>query len=137
MKIFTKSVEVKLERTMPANAAAVFDAWLNPKIPGNPWNEAEKVVLNPTVDGLFYWTLRGIGNYGRFTEVSRPSKIVNTWVSPNTAGEESLVTVSFRQDGENTVMTLVHSNLPDTQNGRSHQQGWTYFLDKFLKEFQS
>jgi len=137
LKIFTKSVEVKLERTMPANAAAVFDAWLNPKIPGNPWNEAEKVVLNPTVDGLFYWTLRGIGHYGRFTEVSRPSKIVNTWVSPNTAGEESLVTVSFRQDGENTVMTLVHSNLPDTQNGRSHQQGWTYFLDKFLKEFQS
>ena len=37
----------------------VFDAWLNPKIPGNPWNAVETFIVHPKVDGLFYWALKG------------------------------------------------------------------------------
>jgi hypothetical protein len=33
-----KTLEFKFERTIPAPLGEVFDAWLNPKIPGNPWN---------------------------------------------------------------------------------------------------
>ncbi len=40
MRTNTKTIEVKLERTIPAPPNEVFDAWLNPKIPGNPWNAA-------------------------------------------------------------------------------------------------
>src|SRR5260370_42455912 len=50
-----KKIEVKVERTIPAAPADVFDAWLDPKVPGNPWNMAEKLLLNPHVDGFFYW----------------------------------------------------------------------------------
>jgi len=49
-----KTLEFKFERTIPAPPGEVFDAWLNPKIPGNPWNAAEKFILDPKVDGLFY-----------------------------------------------------------------------------------
>ena len=31
----TKKLEFKFERTIPAAPGEVFDAWLNPKIPGN------------------------------------------------------------------------------------------------------
>jgi hypothetical protein len=31
-----KTIEVKVERTIPAPLNEVFDARLNPKIPGNP-----------------------------------------------------------------------------------------------------
>ena len=55
----TKTIEIKLERIIPAALGEVFDAWLNPEIPGNPWNAAEKFILDPKVDGLFYWTPRG------------------------------------------------------------------------------
>ena len=41
----TKTIELKFERTIPAPPGEVFDAWLNPKIPGNPWNTAEKLHL--------------------------------------------------------------------------------------------
>ena len=42
-----KLIEVKVERTIRAPLAEVFDAWLNPKVPGNPWNMADKLILNP------------------------------------------------------------------------------------------
>ena len=62
----------KFERTIPAPPGEVFDAWLNPKIPGNPWNAADKLIFNPKVDGFFYWTIRGTPHCARFTEVERP-----------------------------------------------------------------
>src|SRR5215469_18577580 len=127
-----KTSEIKIERTIPAPLGEVLDAWLDPKVPGNPWNAAEKFILDPKVDGLFYWTLKGMSHYGRFTEIERPAQIQHTWVSPNTLGEESTVTVTFRKQGENTLMTLVHSDLPDDDKARSHERGWNYFLDKLV-----
>jgi len=49
MKKSTKTIELKFERTIPASPSEVYDAWLNPKIPGNPWNIADKLTLNPKV----------------------------------------------------------------------------------------
>ena len=130
-----KRLEFKIERTIPAPPAEVFDGWLDPKIPGNPWNAADKFVLDPKVDGLFFWSMMDTSHYGRFTAVQRPDRIQHTWVSPNTLGEESIVTVTFRKQGDGTLMTLVHSNLPDTSGGRSHEKGWNYFLGIFPKQF--
>ena len=135
MKNSKKTIEVKVERTIPAPLGEVFDGWLDPKIPGNPWNAAEKFILDPRVDGLFYWTLKGTSHYGRFTEIERPGRIQHTWVSPNTLGEESTVTVTFKKHGEDTLMTLVHSDLPDTDGGRGHEKGWNYFLEIFREQF--
>jgi uncharacterized protein YndB with AHSA1/START domain len=133
----TKTLEFKFERTIPAPPNEVFDAWLNPKTPGNPWNAAEKFILDPKVDGLFFWTLKGTSHYGRFMEIERPGRIQHTWVSPNTVGEESTVTVTFKKQGEDTLMTLVHSDLPDHGRARGHERGWNYFLGVFLEQFGS
>lgn len=137
MKENAKMIEFKFDRTIPASPEVVFDAWLNPKIPGNIWNAAEKFVLDPKVDGLFYWTLKGTAHYGRFTEFVRAGQIQHTWMSPNTLGQESLVTVTFKQDGANTLMTLVHSNLPDHELAKGHERGWGYFLGVFIEQFGS
>jgi uncharacterized protein YndB with AHSA1/START domain len=130
-----KTIEIKDERTIPAPPGEVFDAWLNPKIPGNPWNAAEKFILDRRVDGLFYWTLKRTSHYGRFTEVERPGRIQHTWVSPNTLGQESIVTLTFKKQGHDTLMTLVHGNLPDTDEARGHAKGWSYFLEIFREQF--
>jgi uncharacterized protein YndB with AHSA1/START domain len=137
MKKSAKTIEIKVERTIPAPSGEVFDGWFDPKIPGNPWNAAEKFLLDAKVDGLFYWRLKGTSHYGRFTEVERPGRIQHTWVSPNTLGQESTVTVTFKKHGEDTLMTLVHSGLPDTDEARGHERGWNYFLGIFREQFGS
>ena len=40
---------------------------------------------------------------------------------------------TFKKKGKDTLMTLVHSGLPNNSKGKGHQEGWTYFLDKFTK----
>jgi uncharacterized protein YndB with AHSA1/START domain len=131
----TKKLAFKVERTVPASPSELFDAWLDSKIPGTPWNAAERFILNSKVDGLFYWTLKGMSHYGRFTEFERPSRIQHTWVSPNTLGQESTVTVTFAAHGDDTLVTLVHSDLPDHEVARGHENGWRYFLDVFHEQF--
>jgi len=130
-----KTIEVRVERTICAPAAEVFDSWLDSKVPGTPWNMAEELLLHPHVNGLFYWKVKDTAHYGRFTEVVRPSRLQHTWVSPNTLGSESIVTVTFDSHGDETRMTLVHVGLPDTDGGRGHEKGWNYFLDIFPEQF--
>lgn len=135
MKTASKALEFTFERNIQASPDAVFSAWLNPKTPGNPWNMADKLLLNPEVDGFFYWLIDDVAHYGRFTEIKPATRIRHTWVSPNTLGEESNVTVTFKKKGTGTLMTLVHSDLPNTEEARSHEKGWNYFLDVFPKQF--
>jgi uncharacterized protein YndB with AHSA1/START domain len=131
-----KPLEVKVERTIAAPPREVFSAWLNPKVPGTPWNMGEKLILQPKVDGLFYWLVNGTPHYGRFTKVARPGVLQHTWMSPYTEGRESTVTVTFVKKGEETLMTLVHSGLPDNAKGKAHVGGWNEFLDAFPKYFK-
>src|SRR5215469_10689226 len=110
----TQTVEIKIERTIPAPPSEVFDAWLDPKIAGTLWHENDKLIFNPKVDGLWYLlSLGGIPHYGRFMEIDRPGRIQHSWMSRNTLGEESMVTVTFQQRGEGTLMILLHSGLPN------------------------
>jgi len=132
-----KTIEVTVERTIPAPLDEVFDAWLNPKTPGTIWSAAEKFLLDPKVDGLFYWTIKGNSHYGRFTEMQRPARLQHTWMSNNTAGLESMVTVTFTKEGTGTRMTLMHTGLPDTNPGRGHEKGWTFFVGGFAEQFQA
>lgn len=129
------TLEFKCVRTIPSPPSEVFDAWMNPRVPGNPWNIADKLILNPKVNGLYYLLAHKMAHYGRFIKIDRPKRIQHTWVSPNTEGQESMLTVTFTKQEDGTLMTLVHSNLPDTEAGRGHEGGWNYFLDIFPKQF--
>ena len=129
-----KTLEFEFERTFPALPEQVFDDWLSQNFLGSLWHSAdrcEKLLLDPKVNGFFYCRFKGIPHYGRFTEIERPGRIQHTWVSPNTLGEESTVTVTFKKQGEDTMLTLVHSGIPDTDAGRGQENDWNTILGRF------
>jgi uncharacterized protein YndB with AHSA1/START domain len=137
MMTSTKTLEIKLERTIPAPPSEVFDAWLDPKIPGTPFHENDKLIVDLKIDGLWYWLFNGQAHYGRFTEIDRPGRIQHTWVSRKTLGEESMVTVTFEKKGEATLMTLVHSGLTSDDMVQAHEKGWDFILGNFAEIFGS
>lgn len=125
--------ELTVSRTIPAPAEKVFDMWMNPKGPGGPWYGVERLIFNPTVDGLFYSLVKHQGSehphYGRFLRIERPYRIEHTWMSKGTQGEESVVSITLDPRGDDTEFTLRHSGLPDNELGRKHKDGWSWILD--------
>ena len=147
-----KTMELTLTRTIPAPPVAVFAAWMDPKHPGNPWTDAKKLIFDGRVDGLFYFlhvsdsrraehdaALAEVApepwaHYGRFLAIDRNERVQYAWMSPFTAGLESVVTVTFERKGDNTLLTLNHANLPDDERGRLHERGWNSCLGPFVEE---
>jgi uncharacterized protein YndB with AHSA1/START domain len=133
-----KTIEIKLERTIAAPPAEVFDSWLNPKVPGTPWYEGDDLVLNAEVNGLFYWLIHETAHFGRFTKLDRAELCIqHSWMSRYTSGEETTVTVTFAKKGSETLMTIFHTGLPDDDKSPGHKEGWTHFLDKLSDHFAS
>jgi uncharacterized protein YndB with AHSA1/START domain len=136
-----KTIEVKVERSIKATPAQLFDVWLDAKSPGSPWFGTANAIVNPAVDGLFYHCVNfenhDWAHYGRFLVLERSARIEHTWVSEATRGLESVVTLTFEPDGERTRMTIHHRNLPDDEMGRRHKEGWTFMLDSFEQVFGS
>jgi hypothetical protein len=54
-------------------------------------------------------------HYGRFLQIDRPRLVEYTWVSEATKGIEFVVAVSFQPRGQETEVTLHHSNAADDE----------------------
>ncbi|HET9623299.1 MAG TPA: SRPBCC domain-containing protein [Kofleriaceae bacterium] len=135
-----KLCELTVSRTIPASAEEVFDVWVDSNTPGGPWFGADRVIINPAVDGLFFHTVahegRNWAHYGRFLAIERPRRIQHTWVSESTKGVESTVTVTLEPKGNDaTLVTLVHKDVPDDEQGRQHQDGWDWMLASLVDRF--
>jgi len=48
---------------------------------------------------------------------------------------DPMVTVTLKRQEEGTLMTLVHSDLPDNEEARGHERGWNYFMGIFCEQF--
>jgi uncharacterized protein YndB with AHSA1/START domain len=124
--------EVTVSRTIPASAEKIFDVWMDKSSPGGPWFGADRVILHPVVDGLFYFAVKHEGrtwpHYGRFLQINRPHQVEYTWMSEATKGAESVVNVTLESRGDETEVTLRHSGVPDDEMGRQHKEGWAWIL---------
>jgi len=136
-----KLTDIIVTSTIPAPAEEVFDVWIDPKSPGGPWFGADRVILNPVVDGLFYHAVKHEGrtwpHYGRFLQIDRPRRVEYTWVSEATKGVESIVLFTLEPKGDHTEVTLRHSGVPDDDMGRQHKEGWTWVLSMLAERFTS
>ncbi|HEX4330658.1 MAG TPA: SRPBCC domain-containing protein [Usitatibacter sp.] len=135
----TKTFEITMNRTIPASPDEAFDAWLDPANPGTPWNNSEKLVLEPKVGKLFYFrhVMEGVDlpHFGCFTALDRAKKIQYTWMSRHTRGTESIVTITLQKKGADTLLSLNHAGLPDDEMGHAHEGGWNHYLGIFEGRF--
>ena len=136
-----KLIDLVVSRTVQAAPEQAFDVWINPKSPGGPWFGAERVILHPIVDGLFYHAVKHEGrtweHYGRFLQMERPRLVEHTWVSEATRGVETIVSVTFQARNGQTEVVLRHSGVPDDEMGRQHEQGWGWVLSMLGERFKA
>jgi uncharacterized protein YndB with AHSA1/START domain len=125
----SKTLTLKLSRVIAGTPAKVFDAWMDPKKPCNPWSHGKTLGLAPKA-GRIFCILKGNSAYifGRVLKVAKGKSLQHTWMSSYTQGLESTVTLHFKKQASGTLVTLRHTGLPKDKGGRLHAQGWAHFL---------
>jgi uncharacterized protein YndB with AHSA1/START domain len=93
---------------------------------------AQSAELDPRPGGVFHIVVEGNPARGVFVEVDPPRRVVFTWgidgnedLPPGT----STVEVDLVAEGDDTVVTLTHRDLPEDYKA-SHKSGWIQFLVK-------
>jgi uncharacterized protein YndB with AHSA1/START domain len=128
---------LRIVHRFSASPEEVFDAWLDAEslkqwmCPGVGTVPAAEV--DARVGGRFRIVMRGehgeTEHTGEYREIRRAERLVFTWVSKNTHGRETLVTIELRRAGNGTELTLAHEGLPDDEARRRHE-GWRSILVK-------
>jgi len=132
-----RDTELVVRRVIPAPRGRVFAAWLDPAglarwmCPG-PVVRTE-VELEPRVGGRFRIVMHkpdgAVEHTGEYLAIEPPSLLRFTWISVNTGGLPSVVTVEFHARGAGTEVVLTHRRLPPDKV-EAHRGGWTDIVRK-------
>jgi uncharacterized protein YndB with AHSA1/START domain len=122
-----------LTTTLPASAHEIYEAWLDSlahsEMTGAEASTSEDIDAEVSAwDG--YIT-------GRNLELVRAERIVQTWRTTQFGDEheDSIITLTLESAEGGTLLTLVHSNVPDDQTGYE-QGGWQeYYFDPMHEYF--
>ncbi|SFD60098.1 Activator of Hsp90 ATPase homolog 1-like protein [Chitinophaga sp. CF118] len=135
-KSFTKKIAVK------ASLGEVYDAWTKPQeleswfLEKVIFYDADKAIFNRgnnIEQGLsyeWYWYLYEEPMLGKITSVNGKDFLQFTFEG------ECLVDVKLEENGEFTIITLIHHNIPEDNNSKQFvrlgcSNGWTFYLTNF------
>ena len=133
-----------IKRRLNAPPAKVYGAWTEPeKIAGwfGPAGvETLRAELDVRVSGRFRIVMRALDGQehdvsGVYREVVPNQKLVFSWAWRTTPERESLVTVTFKGDGDGTILTLLHEQFFDETARDRHHFGWSGAIDKLERAF--
>jgi uncharacterized protein YndB with AHSA1/START domain len=132
-----------IKRRFNASPAKVYAAWTDPQMIARWFGPAGVEHVEASTDlrvgGRYHITMKVPGDqhdiYGLYREITPNQKLVFTWAWKSTPERESLVTVTFKPDGDGTVVTLLHEHFFDADARNRHQYGWTGAIDKLEKLF--
>jgi uncharacterized protein YndB with AHSA1/START domain len=130
--------EVVVRRRIAAPPERVFQAFVDPELLVQWQFPARSVRLeiaafDARVGGAYRFrfyaedgSVDSVG--GRFLELAPPKRLVFTWMwdtdDPD-GGVETQVSVDVTADGQGTLLTVTHAQLPTPSSCRRHRQGWT------------
>jgi uncharacterized protein YndB with AHSA1/START domain len=134
---------VRIVRIIDAPRAEVFRAWTDPDQIRRWWGPGEFTCPEAEVDarpgGAYRLAMQPAAGEpfivgGTYREVEPPARLVYTWrweTGPAADGSESLVSVEFRERGDQTELVLTHTEFPDSHGPAPYRMGWEGGLDKF------
>ena len=136
-----------LERVLPAPPSIVFNALVEPAELARWWGPkgftSPSIVLNPKVGETYRIAMQPPGGElfhlsGEFREVRAPARLAYTfrWEEPTPDDRKTLVTLSLRDLGGSTALSVDHGIFATEERFSLHRQGWAESLDR-LYEFLS
>jgi uncharacterized protein YndB with AHSA1/START domain len=121
-----------LTTTIPASAQEIYDAWLD-SLTHSEMTRGEASMSDEVDAEVSAWD-RYIT--GRNLELVPSERIVQSWRTTQFTDEheDSIITVTLQEVEGGTLLTLVHSNVPDEQTSYE-QGGWQEHYFEPMKEY--
>ena len=133
---------LQVSRTIRADADTLFRAWTDPKSLKHWWRmdgpgwAFQTASIDLRVGGRYRIGMTGPDGkahvaVGEYRDVQRPVRLAFTWDWENPANQvgETLVTLEFKQTGDNaTDVVLTHERFPDAARRDGHETRWTQLL---------
>jgi uncharacterized protein YndB with AHSA1/START domain len=121
-----------LTTTLPASAQEVYEAWLN-SLAHTEMTGSEAIMSDEVGDEVAAWD-----GYiaGRNLELVPGRRIVQSWRTSEFTDEheDSIITVTLEEVAGGTLLTLVHSKVPEAH--KSYEQGgWQKHYFEPMKEY--
>jgi uncharacterized protein YndB with AHSA1/START domain len=131
---------VRIERTFPASAEEVFDAWTSPEVmrrwlhPAPDW-ETPEAEVDLRVGGKVRVVMRRpdgteIEAQGEYTLIDRPRRLVMTWTFGDDPSNEQLIELSFSESEGSTRVLLVNSGISTDERRDAQDWGWRGCFDQ-------
>lgn len=123
-----------ITRLLDKDPARVWRAWTDP-VELAAWMWPPTFGTRCDVDlrpgGTFRIAAESVGMAvgGEYVEVEEPTRLVFTWRWDGET-ENSLVTVTLRDTGSATELTVLHERLTTETSRDNHEQGWNDCLDR-------
>jgi uncharacterized protein YndB with AHSA1/START domain len=136
--------ELVITRTFDAPRNLVFKAWTAPehmvrwlgphnftapscKMDFRPGGAYRACICAP--DGKKYW-MRGI-----YREIVEPERLIFTfsWEEDGERGRETMITITFGEQGDKTRMTFRQAFFETVENRDSHHGGWTECFERLAQ----
>ena len=135
---------VRIERTFPASADAVFDAWTSPEVMRRwlhcapDWDTPEAEV-DLRVGGKVRVVMRRpdgteAGAHGEYTLIDRPHRLVMTWTFDDDPTDEQLIELFFSEAEGSTTVLMVNSRISTDGLRDAQHVGWHGCLDELERE---
>jgi uncharacterized protein YndB with AHSA1/START domain len=129
---------LEITRVFDAPPARVFAAWLDLEQfqawIGPEGVDCEVQLLEPQVGGRYRLVMdtpeRVIPVSGVFKSIEPPRRLVFTWGWEGDPIRQSLITLTFRELGGKTELTLRQEGLGSVESRDGHVRGWTSALNK-------
>ncbi len=133
-----------MKRRLNASPAEVYQAWTKPELLARwfgPENvQVQEAQVDPRVGGQYRIVLLADDGElhqvaGCYHEVVENERLVFDWAWISTPERVSRVTVTFKPEGDITILTLLHEQFFDAQAAQRHTHGWTGSMARLERLF--
>ncbi len=137
--------ELVVTRVLDAPRELVFKAWTDARLAKNWWGPrdypATELEMDARPGGVWRGRLRSVESGqelplgGVFREVVAPERLVFTfaWEEEGERGLETLVTVTFAEEGGKTRMTFRQVPFQSVEERDGHRGGWSSSFDRLAE----